>query len=160
MPGKGLYMLLKKDTSFFFHQGLCQIVQMGSKWRSGSLCLLAILLLTIIDQRLAASIASQSRSLNKSIANSTTLAPQRKPNVTVLSSGTDQQIDSNSHFKPQISALIGRLVEHRKRGEFTECSTVTSLINTFLNAKWHSTFLVRALVFVEFLFNTKQLNWS
>lgn len=121
MNGKELYMLVRSKTPLIFHQPFRQIVEMGGKWNCRSVCLLAILLLTIIDQKLAASIASQSRSVNKSIAKSTTLAPKPKPNVTVLSSGglskeTRQQIESNLHFKPQLSALIGRLVEHRKRG--------------------------------------------
>lgn len=121
MTVNGLYMLLRSKTLLFLHQPFCQVVQMGSKWGCRSLCLLAILFMSIIDQRLAASIPSQSRSMNKSIANRTTLALQQNPNVTVLSSeglstGTSQQIDRSLHFKPKMSALIGHIVEHQKRG--------------------------------------------
>ncbi|KAH9394315.1 NADH dehydrogenase Fe-S protein subunit 8 ndufs8 [Tyrophagus putrescentiae] len=115
------FLLLQKNAQLFILSPLFQVAQMDSKWRSRLLCLLSILLLTIIDQRLttsAAAVTPRSRSVNKTIANSTTLALQLKPNATIPSSGrlvpeTEQQIASN--FKPSMSTLIGHQIEHRKR---------------------------------------------
>ena len=116
MPGQrlNLLLLLHKIAQLFLHSPPCQVVQMDSKWRSRLLCLLSILLLTIIDQKLATAAAiPSSQTENKPNAKSTTFAPHPKPNGR-LSSGTDQQTVSN--VTPKMSALIGRLIEHRKRG--------------------------------------------